>query len=484
MTDTVFNAWFPSSLRGYPVFNVMGYGAVGDGVADDTAEIQAAVDAAIDAGGGTVYFPTGTYKVTAAITFLHGVPYTGTHLVRFLGEKDTTGYGGSRILGNVAGFLVDQNDITSYTITTTSGTFAVGDTVTGATSGAPGTNPLTSAAPTLLKCHGGGQTLINGETITGSPSGATGTVVSQIVSQQVLDRVEGLNITNSATSADSGALRLEGLVTAAVRDCFLSGFYGISATSNSYNITIEGCTFIGSGNAANSIGIACLQAHITGCTLVGWDHAIRQSGPGTAIIACRFEVNNVAIRTGLDSSGTNNTSSGLLIAANQTERCNTDVYFTNVASSALIGNTFTGLVAVNGTSERNYGIRCSGTTACLIAGNTVSGNLDTACFHVSGANVIQTTFMANNGSNTGAGAIWVLPTGAGTSGNEMTVIDCNNAATPYAMAFADLPSAPVEGMERDINNSNTAVWGATAAGGGANHVKVRYNGTNWTVVGK
>ena len=41
------------------VFNVMAYGATGDGVSDDTAEVQATIDAAGAAGGGDIYLPEG-----------------------------------------------------------------------------------------------------------------------------------------------------------------------------------------------------------------------------------------------------------------------------------------------------------------------------------------------------------------------------------------------------------------------------------------
>ena len=51
------------------------------------------------------------------------------------------------------------------------------------------------------------------------------------------------------------------------------------------------------------------------------------------------------------------------------------------------------------------------------------------------------------------------------------------------VTYANRPATPVAGMEVTITDSNTAVWGATVAGGGANNIKARYNGTNWTVVG-
>jgi hypothetical protein len=43
------------------------YGAVGDGTTDDTSAIQAAITACETAGGGTVFFPRGTYKVNGAL---------------------------------------------------------------------------------------------------------------------------------------------------------------------------------------------------------------------------------------------------------------------------------------------------------------------------------------------------------------------------------------------------------------------------------
>ena len=45
-------------------YNVLDYGAVGDGVTDDSAAVRAAFDACRAAGGGVVYFPASTYIVS------------------------------------------------------------------------------------------------------------------------------------------------------------------------------------------------------------------------------------------------------------------------------------------------------------------------------------------------------------------------------------------------------------------------------------
>ena len=62
-------AWANStSLRGAtPWLNVKDYGAVGNGVADDTTAIQAAMDA-LPAAGGIVILPDGDYRITTGLT--------------------------------------------------------------------------------------------------------------------------------------------------------------------------------------------------------------------------------------------------------------------------------------------------------------------------------------------------------------------------------------------------------------------------------
>jgi Pectate lyase superfamily protein len=73
VTDTDESNWIGTIPRSVLTnarlrwFDVTDYGAVGNGITDDTAAIQAAVDACIAAGGGTVYFAAGTYLVAGAL---------------------------------------------------------------------------------------------------------------------------------------------------------------------------------------------------------------------------------------------------------------------------------------------------------------------------------------------------------------------------------------------------------------------------------
>lgn len=59
------------------ILNAKTYGATGDGSTDDTVAIQAAITAANAAGGGVVYLPNGTYKITDTLVMQSNVTLCG-----------------------------------------------------------------------------------------------------------------------------------------------------------------------------------------------------------------------------------------------------------------------------------------------------------------------------------------------------------------------------------------------------------------------
>lgn len=56
--------------------DIKDFGAVGDGVADDTTKIQAAIDS-LSSSGGVVSVPRGTYKITATLKYDSGITIQG-----------------------------------------------------------------------------------------------------------------------------------------------------------------------------------------------------------------------------------------------------------------------------------------------------------------------------------------------------------------------------------------------------------------------
>lgn len=100
-THDVFNAPLGqldaaiAGMTGYTSYNVINYGAVGDGVADDWTAIQAAIDAAaVD--GGTVVMPAGTYRIGQTLTMAGHVALCG--------ELGSGTSGGARIMPSAQTF--------------------------------------------------------------------------------------------------------------------------------------------------------------------------------------------------------------------------------------------------------------------------------------------------------------------------------------------------------------------------------------------
>jgi len=85
------------------VVNVKDFGAVGDGVADDTAACQSAIDYVVAQGGGQVFFPFGTYLLNGSVGLdgiKHGIhiPYTSPGIQGSSISVDIIGAGRDTIL--------------------------------------------------------------------------------------------------------------------------------------------------------------------------------------------------------------------------------------------------------------------------------------------------------------------------------------------------------------------------------------------------
>ncbi len=93
--------------------SIKDFGAIGNGIADDTAAIQAAINAAN--GGGTVYFPAGTYLVGNVITLPYGGSYLDQYMIDLSNANDVTlrGTGDGSIIKVKDHFLDGLDDVRS-----------------------------------------------------------------------------------------------------------------------------------------------------------------------------------------------------------------------------------------------------------------------------------------------------------------------------------------------------------------------------------
>lgn len=107
--------------------SVKDFGAVGDGVTDDTAAIQAALDSL--SAGGFLYFPAGTFKITSTLSSsannlsLVGAGVGATTLLKEFSTNNLFTLSGAKL--NIRGFLVDTTLVHTagivFAFTTTSG---------------------------------------------------------------------------------------------------------------------------------------------------------------------------------------------------------------------------------------------------------------------------------------------------------------------------------------------------------------------------
>lgn len=95
----------------FDVYNVRGFGAIGDDNHDDTASVQAAIAACETGGGGVVYFPPGRYKITGTLSStksgvsLQGADWAASTINFQNGSADCiTSKGANFLTGQIEGF--------------------------------------------------------------------------------------------------------------------------------------------------------------------------------------------------------------------------------------------------------------------------------------------------------------------------------------------------------------------------------------------
>lgn len=266
LTDS-YNAQAKSLIT--PVYNVVGYGAKGDGVTDDTAAIQAAITAA--GTNPTVYFPEGTFIVNTTILFSS------------LGKVKVFGPGTIKLINN-AGDLIEM-----LKFDTCSSVHVEGITIDG--NSANQTNRANG-----LAIHGTtGEAFISGVTIKNIKTGAGYSLGDGIkVNSDGNFKIIGCHFENTGRNGISVANGGNGSIIGNTFDTI--GYLGIDVEpdsgSNVTNVHIEGNIITNSSGGINVRGTAavaqCGNVTISGNHIQTLSTSVRE---GIAVV----DTNNVTV---------------------------------------------------------------------------------------------------------------------------------------------------------------------------------------------
>ena len=206
------------------------FGAVGDGVADDTAAIQAAIEAAgsvgaaVTAGSGCVFFPKGKYLVSSTIDL----------------NLDSSGNRGVQLIGPTPGTIAD---------------------------------------------------LLHGAKIVGSVNGA---LFARTTENHHTIVMRNLYIHNSHATGTTVSLNGLAPGTSGIYQCSLVGHTGLTFDADgTFPTVVENTQFQRAGALAGSSGITTKHHKaIINCDVVGFEIGIDADGVGVNVVGGRFE-NNV-----------------------------------------------------------------------------------------------------------------------------------------------------------------------------------------------
>ena len=368
-------------------YDVTLYGATGDGTTDDRAAVQSALTAAnaSAAGGGTVFFPAGTYALASAISLTSNIKLLLDHKAKLFLKNSSDSHvisiasGASRVA--VVGGEIDGNK----------GNNAGGH---GITVGASGATFVTVQDCYIHDCDQDGVrftgTLCEHVVVSGCSFDANGT--AGLTSDSTIQHFSWVN--NTARDNGTHGIGLIGIGKHGTISGNVSEGSGIADNFTGYNASNDHLTVTGNvsrGGANHGI-------HFGGSNLVIADNVVdvpAQSGIVVRIDGSTAVVNVVVSGNVIDSpvagvgiwcdkmtefSITGNTvvgsaSHGIWLAENNTDG--------TVSGNTCKGNAANGIrledtdrVAVTGNNARSNagGIVLSDCDDCVVSGNVITGN--------------------------------------------------------------------------------------------------------------
>lgn len=472
--------------------NVRDFGAVGDGVTDDWAAITLAYN------HGRVTLVATAPSVGSTITFA-SVPAT---ITTSMFATDVT---------NPSAFTGGVPRVASKTATTvtlgfipTSGAVQAGDVINFDLSNK---GDIFFPAGTYLVSQ---PVVMNGSGFNlrgvGSASTIIGNFSDYVLSRNdanggndsaLLSSIENLTVIN--LHATGGGIHFGSATLGAVRDCNVVANQGIQIASDGtpapasgpLDMSVENCSVSPGVNVSGSIGIMSLaNGPILNCRIIGYESGMQVWGNEGYynVLGCYFEGNIVGIKLCVSADGTPYLSGGGIFTGLWFKNNGTAIQFGNIgATSGVGGGRFCGIrieadenVLIGG-SRPQYGINLSNKCGySLFAGITVTGQYDQYGIYDDGDLDNRNTWMGVHVANTSThgGLLWHLP----VAPSRLTGMFAGCNVAPVCTVAA-LTSSPFEGDNYNVSDSNSAVWGNTSGGSGSTHAKVRWNGSNWTVVG-
>lgn len=201
-----------------------------------------------------------------------------------------------------------------------------------------------------------------------------------------IEGIEDLYVKNTSNVDGNGAIRFQNSQGGFIRNCYIQGFNGIDASSNTYSTRIEGCEVTSTANAgtANTVGIYAAQVSIYSCRFTGFDVGIQAFNVGVIICGCATEQCNTGTLIGKDRSDTNSNLVGGQITSHSTERCNTAIDLVTGSGLLIDACSITGTSDVQG-NVAVASITWSGGTATLTTASPHGFALGARGVTVSGA---------------------------------------------------------------------------------------------------